>query len=113
MELFDLARCDMAQAISKAFQYSKLVIASPTYNNGVFPPVEEFLHGLKERNFQNRILGLIENGSWAPTAKKYMSEYFANSKDITIVEESVTIKSALDETSRHQIDLLAQKLKSL
>ncbi|MDE7106604.1 MAG: FprA family A-type flavoprotein [Anaeroplasmataceae bacterium] len=113
VEIFDLARCDMAQAISKAFQYSKLVIASPTYNNGVFPPVEAFLHGLIERSYQNRIVGIIENGSWAPTAKKYIEQYFASSKNITLLEETVSIKSSLDETSMQQIDLLAQKLKSL
>ncbi|MCM1131157.1 MAG: flavodoxin domain-containing protein [Roseburia sp.] len=113
VELFDLARCDMAQAISKAFQYSKLVIASPTYNNGVLPPVEAFLHGLVERSYQNRTVGIIENGSWAPTARKYIEQYFANSKNITILEESVTIKSSLDETSKSQIENLAQKLKSI
>lgn len=113
VELFDLARCDMAQAISKAFQYSKLVVASPTYNSGVFPPVEAFLHGLTERSYQNRVVGIIENGSWAPTAKKYIEQYFANSKNITILEESVTVKSSLDETSKSQIENLAQKLKSI
>lgn len=113
VETFDLARCDMAQAISKAFQYSKLVVASPTYNNGVFPPVEAFLHGLVERNYQNRIIGIIENGSWAPNAKKYITEYFGNSKNISLLEESVTIKSSLDETSKSQIENLAQKLKSI
>ena len=113
VEIFDLARCDMAQAISKAFQYSKLVIASPTYNNGVFPPVEAFLHGLVERSYQNRVVGIIENGSWAPTAKKYIEQYFANSKSITLLEESVTIKSSLDEASLKQIENLAHKLKSI
>lgn len=113
VELFDLARCDMAQAISKAFQYSKLVVASPTYNNGVFPPVEAFLHGLVERSYQNRVVGIVENGSWAPAAKKYIEQYFANSKNITILEQSVTVKSSLDETSKSQIENLAQKLKSI
>ncbi len=111
VEIFDLARCDMAQAISKAFQYSKLVIASPTYNNGVFPPVEAFLHGLVERGYQNRIVGIIENGSWAPVAKKYIQNYFENSKNITILEEAVTIKSSLNEDSEKQISSLAEKLK--
>ncbi len=111
VEIFDLARCDMAQAISKAFQYSKLVIASPTYNNGVFPPVEAFLHGLVERGYQNRIVGIIENGSWAPVAKKYIQNYFENSKNITILEEAVTIKSSLNGDSEKQISGLAEKLK--
>lgn len=113
VEVFDLARCDLAQAISKAFQYSKLVVASPTYNSGVFPPVETFLHGLIERNYQNRSVGIIENGSWAPTAKKYIEQYFANSKNVSIVEEAVTIKSSLDEFSKLQIEKLASKLKSI
>ncbi|MDE6408196.1 MAG: hypothetical protein K2K48_00985 [Anaeroplasmataceae bacterium] len=113
VEIFDLARCDMAEAISKAFQYSKLVIASPTYNNGVFPPVEAFLHGLVERSYQNRIVGIIENGSWSPTAKKYIEQYFVNSKNITILEETVTVKSSLDESSKMQIKNLASKLKSI
>ncbi|MBD5390502.1 FprA family A-type flavoprotein [bacterium] len=111
-EVFDLARCDMSLAISKAFQYSKLVIASPTYNNGVFPPVEAFLHGLVERGYQNRIVGTIENGSWAPTANKYICDYLKDSKNITLLEEKVTIKSSLDDVSKNQIHLLAEKLKS-
>lgn len=111
VEVFDLARCDMAQAISKAFQYSKLVVASPTYNNGVFPPVEAFLHGLVERGYQNRIVGAIENGSWAPTAKKYIYQYLSECKNLTFLEESVTIKSSLDASSKNQIYLLAEKLK--
>lgn len=110
-EIFDLARCDMAEAISKAFQYSKLVIASPTYNTGVFPPVETFLHGLTERNYQNRTIGIIENGSWLPLAKKYITNYFANSKNITFLEESVTIKSGLNSESLRQIEALSRRLR--
>ncbi len=109
-EVFDLARCDMAEAISKAFMYSKLVIATPTYNNGVFPPMEAFLHGLVERNFQNRIIGIIENGSWAPMAKKYIIEYLKNSKNIQILEEYVSIKSCLNADSLQEIEKLSQKL---
>ncbi|MDE7264176.1 MAG: FprA family A-type flavoprotein [Anaeroplasmataceae bacterium] len=112
VEVFDLARCDLASAISKAFQYSKLVIASPTYNNGVFPPVEAFMHGLVERDFQNRTIGIIENGSWAPTAKKYITQYFSSSKNLTILEEGVTIKSKVNDSSSKQIEALAEKLKS-
>ena len=112
VEVFDLARCDMSQAISKAFQYSKLVIASPTYNGGVFPPVEAFLHGLIERSFQNRKIGIIENGTWAPLAKKYIQNYFANSKNITLLDEAVTIKSSLNEDSKMALKQLAEKLKS-
>lgn len=110
-EVFDLARCDMSLAISKAFQYSKLIIASPTYNGGVFPPVEAFLHGLVERGFQNRCVGIIENGSWAPMAKKYIQQYFEKSKGILFLEESVTIKAALNESSLSLVSELAKKLK--
>lgn len=113
VEVFDLARCDLALAISKAFQYSKLVIASPTYNNGVFPPVEAFMHGLVERDFQNRTICIIENGSWAPTAKKYITQYFSASKKINILEDGVTIKSKLNDSSRKQLEVLAEKIKSL
>lgn len=110
-ELFDLARCDMAQAIAKAFQYSKLVIATPTYNGGVFPPVETFLHGLTERNFQNRTVSIIENGSWLPMARKYIVNYFANSKNLEFTEEYVSIKSALNADSLEAIEKLSQRLK--
>lgn len=112
-ELFDLARCDMAEAISKAFKYSKLIIATPTYNNGVFPPVEAFLHGLVERDYQNRYIGIIENGSWAPAAKRYIINYFSNSKNIYFLENNVTIKSSLNEESINQIDLLKEELKKI
>lgn len=110
-EIFDLARCDMAQAIAKAFQYSKLVIATPTYNGGVFPPVEAFLHGLTERNFQNRTIGIIENGSWLPMARKYILAYFSNSKNLEFLEECASIKSALNEESLEAIRKLSQRLK--
>lgn len=113
VEVFDLARCDLSLAISKAFQYSKLVIATPTYNGGVFPPVEAFLHGLTERAYQNRQIGIIENGSWAPVAKKYIEQYFADSKNVSIIEESVTIRSSLDEENKLQIEKLAKRLKSI
>ncbi|MDE7161690.1 MAG: hypothetical protein K2N65_02900, partial [Anaeroplasmataceae bacterium] len=79
----------------------------------VFPPVEAFLHGLVERGYQNRIVGVMENGSWAPSAAKYIKQYFADSKNITLLDETVTIKSSLDENSKNQIQLLAEKLKSL
>lgn len=112
-EVFDLSRCDMSLAISKAFQYSKLIIASPTYNGGVFPPVETFLHGLIERNFQKRHIGVIENGSWVPAVRKYIQQYFSSSKEITVLEEGVTIKSSLNKESLSQILKLSEKLKNI
>lgn len=111
-EVFDLARCDIAEAISKAFKYSRLVIAAPTYNNGVFPPVEAFLHGLVERDYQKRYIGVIENGSWAPAAKRYIENYFSNSKNIYFLENNVTIKSALNEEAIAKIALLAEELNN-
>ena len=110
-ETFDLARCDMSLAISKAFQYETLIIASPTYNGGVFPPVEAFLHGLIERGYQNRHIGIIENGSWVPAVKKYIYQYFEKSKDITFMEENVTIKSSLNNENILQIEQLVKAIK--
>ncbi len=106
----DLARCDMATAISDAFRYGKLVLATTTYNADVFPAMHTFLHGLTERNFQNRTIGLIENGSWAPQAAKVMRETFAKSKNIKFTETTVRIMSALNETSSTQLEELANEL---
>ena len=106
----DLARCDMAEAVEDAFRYSKLVLATTTYNADVFPFMREFLHGLIERNYQNRTIGMIENGSWAPLAAKTMKEMLANSKKLTILEPVVQIKSALSEESKGQLDALADAL---
>jgi flavorubredoxin len=92
----DLARCDMAQAISDAFRYGKLVLATTTYNADVFPFMHTFIHGLTERNFQNRTIGLIENGSWAPQAAKVMKEMFAKSKNLKFTDTTVRIMSALN-----------------
>ncbi len=101
----------MSLAISKAFQYETLIIASPTYNGGVFPPVEAFLHGLIERGYQNRHIGIIENGSWVPAVKKYIYQYFEKSKDITFMEENVTIKSSLNNENILQIEQLVKAIK--
>lgn len=106
----DLARCDMATAISDAFRYGKLVLATTTYNADVFPAMHTFLHGLTERNFQNRTIGLIENGSWAPQAAKVMRETFAKSKNIKFTDTTVSIMSALNETSSAQLEELANEL---
>ncbi len=106
----DLARGDMAEAVSDAFRYSKLVLATTTYNAELFPFMRDYIDHLTERNFQNRTVGLIENGSWAPLAAKGMREKFENSKKLTFAETTVTIKSALNETSAAQLDALADEL---
>ncbi len=106
----DLARCDMALAVADAFRYDKLVLATTTYNADVFPFMRTYLDKLTERNFQNRTVAMIENGSWAPTAIKVMKEKLANSKKITYTENNVTILSALSEENRKQIDRLADEL---
>ena len=106
----DLARSDMAENVEDAFKYGKLVLATTTYNGDVFPFMREFIAHLTERNYQNRKIGFIENGSWAPIAAKIMKEKFASSKNVTFAENTVTITSALNETSRVQIDALAKEL---
>ncbi len=106
----DLARCDMAQAVADAFRYDKLVLATTTYNADVFPYMRTFLDKLTERNFQNRTVAMIENGSWAPTAIKVMKEKLAASKNITYGENNITILSAMNEENEKQIEALAQEL---
>lgn len=106
----DLARCDMAQAVADAFRYDKLVLATTTYNADVFPFMRTYLDKLTERNFQNRTVALIENGSWAPTANRVMKEKLAASKNITYTENNVTIFSALNEESTQQVIKLADEL---
>lgn len=106
----DLAREDIAEAVEDAFRYEKLVLATTTYNNDVFPFMRSFIDHLTERNYQNRTVGFIENGSWAPTAAKVMKGMLENSKNLTICEPTVTIKSALSDESREQIGRLAETL---
>ncbi len=106
----DLARCDMAQAISDAFSYGKLVLATTTYNADVFPFMHTFLHGLTERNFQNRTVGLIENGSWAPLAAKVMKETLSGCKNIRFTDTTVRIMSSLNDQSGQQLEDLANEL---
>lgn len=106
----DLARCDMALAVADAFRYSKLVLATTTYNADVFPFMKEFIHHLTERNFQNRTVAFMENGSWAPQAAKVMSKMLEGSKNLTLAENTVTIRSALNQESRDQVDALAKEL---
>ena len=103
----DLARCDMAEAVEDAFRYGKLILATTTYNADVFPFMKEFIHHLTERNYQNRQIGLIENGSWAPLAAKTMKNMFKDSRNINFANTVVTIKSALNAESTQQLDELA------
>ncbi len=106
----DLARCDMAEAVEDAFRYGTLVLATTTYNNGIFPFMREFIQHLTERNFQNRKIALIENGSWAPQAAKVMKEMFATSKEITFIEPVVRILSAVNAQTETLIDELVENL---
>ena len=106
----DPARCDMAEAVEDAFRYSKLVLATTTYNAGIFPFMHTFIDHLTERNFQNRTVGLLENGSWAPTAAKTMKKLLEGSKNLAFMETTVTVKSALSDESRAQIEALAAEL---
>ena len=106
----DLARDDMAEAIEYAYRYDRLVVACPTYDGSVFPCMEDFLYHLKIKNFQNRKVGIIENGSWAPQSGKLMTAYFEGMKDITLVGEKVTIKSSLKEDSRKALEALADAM---
>ena len=106
----DLARDDMAEAVEDAFRYSKLVLATTTYNADIFPFMKEFIHHLTERNYQNRTVAFVENGSWAPTAAKVMAKMLEGSKNLTIAENSVRILSALNDQSREQIKALAAEL---
>ncbi len=106
----DLAREDMAESVEDAFRYGKLVLATTTYNADIFPFMKHFILDLTERNYQNRTIGLIENGSWAPTAAKVMKAMFEKSKNITFTDTTVTIKSAVKAENIAQIEALAEEL---
>ncbi|MBQ7951203.1 MAG: flavin reductase [Clostridia bacterium] len=106
----DLARCDMAEAVEDAFRYSKLVLATTTYNAEIFPFMREFINHLTERNFQNRTVAFIQNGSWAPLATKVMKELLQKSKNLKFMENEVTILSALSEESSNQLEALSDEL---
>lgn len=108
--VYDLARCDMSEAVEDAFRYSKLVLASITYNAGIFPHMETFIHALTERAYQNRTIGLIENGTWAPVANKTMKSMFEKSKNITFTDTSVTILSSMKEADKEKLNQLAEEL---
>jgi flavorubredoxin len=107
----DLSRCDIAEAVEDAFRYDRMVLAAASYDAGVFPIMQDFLHHLQAKAFQNRTVGLIENGSWAPTAAKTMRNILETMKNITIVEPVVTIKSVLKETDIPALEQLADAIK--
>ena len=106
----DLCREDWAENIEDAFRYDRIVLAASSYNSSVFTPMYNFLHGLLERNYQNRKVGLIENGTWAPSANKTMQEILSQMKNIQICENKVSIKSSLDDYSKEQLSKLAKEI---
>lgn len=110
IELSDLARCDMAEAVEDAFRYDRLVLATTTYNGGMFPFMQQFIDELTERNYQNRYVAFIENGTWGPAAMRAMKKELEGAKDIKIAENNVTIKSAMTDANREQIAALAKEL---
>ena len=110
VKFFDLSRDDIAEAIAEAYQYSKLVVACPTYDGVLFPCMEDFLYHLKIKNFQNRKAAIVENGSWAPMSGKLMKAYLEGMKNITLVEPTVTIKSTMSEKNLEELNALADAL---
>jgi len=106
----DLARCDMAEAVEDAFRYGKLVLAASSYNGDVFPFMRTFVEHLTERNYQNRTVALMENGTWAPSALRAMTKMLESSKNLTLLEETVTIRSVVNEDSERAMDALAAAL---
>lgn len=110
IKVFDLARCDMSEAVENAFRYNKLVLATTTYNNSIFPFMSTFIEHLIERNYQNRFIAIIDNGSWAPMATKVILDRFSNSKNITFAENNIKILSSLNQENLSQLDNLAKEL---
>lgn len=108
--LTDLAREDWAEAVEDAFRYDKLIVMASSYNLGVFPPMEHFLHHLKDRNYQNRKVGIIENGSWAPSAGKCMKNILQEMKDIDIIGDIITIKSRMADKNEQEFKILAKEI---
>jgi flavorubredoxin len=110
--LIDLTREDISKAVGEAFKYDKLIVAASSYDSGLFPPMENFLRRLKNKNYQNRTVGIIENGSWAPSAGKCMKELLLQMKNIDICKQSVTIRSRLDEESKKQMEEIVKEILS-
>lgn len=110
--IFDLARDDLHEVIANAFRYDKMILASATYDAKLFPPMEHFLRQLVEKNYQNRTIGLMENGTWAPLAGKCMKDMISTMKNINLCENLVTIRSKLNENSRAKMEELAEEILS-
>lgn len=108
--LFDLARCDMSEAVEDAFKYDRIVLATTTYNNDIFPFMREFINHLTERNYRNRKVALIENGSWAPAAAKTMRAMLESCKDLTFTQTSVCIRASMTDADKKEIDALCEEL---
>lgn len=108
--IYDLTRCDIIEAVQNAFRYGKIVLASPTYNGDIFPRMKEFLNHLTDRNYQNRLIAFMENGTWVPTAVKCMKKMLENSKNLTFAENKVTIYSTLSDESRKELENLVDEL---
>ena len=106
----DLAREDMSRVVEYAFMYDKMIIASPTYDAGLFPQTESFLRKLKHKNYQNRKVGIIENGSWAPMSGKLMKNLFEEMKDIKICEPIVTIKTTMNSDTENKFEELSKSI---
>ncbi len=110
VSLFDLARDDFAEAIEDAFRYDRLVVAASSYNADVFPPMSHFLRALQGKNYQNRKIAIIENGTWAPSAGKKMLEIVGTMKNVTICNPIITIRSRMNEKNRNEMRELAKEL---
>ena len=108
----DLARCDMAEAVEDAFRYNKLVLATTTYNGDIFPFMKEFINHLVERNFQNKFVGFIENGSWAPMATKVMQDMLTKCPNLTFANNNVKILSSMSDENICQLDALTYELSN-
>ena len=109
----DLARADKAECVEDAFRYDRLVLASVTYNGDVFPCMRSFIEALVERGYKNRTVGFIENGSWAPMAKKVMSGMLENCKNLTFIPTSATVNSGVSESAKQALHQMAEELTSL
>lgn len=110
VSVFDLARDDMAEAVEDAFRYGNLVLASPTYNSGVYPFVHTYINTLVEHNYQNRTVSFVENGTWGPVSGKLMAQMMSECKNLTFTDNKVTVRSALSDASRAQVEALADEI---
>ena len=111
MSVADLARTDLAEDVEDAFKYSHLILATTTYNGDIFPKMKEFIHELLDRTYQNRTIGFIENGAWAPNAIKNMKSMLEGSKNLTLLENSVTLKGSLRESNLEEMDKMVEEIK--